>query len=110
MTDITRRQLGLGSLAAMGVAAALPARAATTHAVAITNFKFDPADLSIAAGDTVTFTNTDGAPHTATDDAGGFDTGTLKKGASADLTFAAAGEFNYHCNFHRNMKGVIRVG
>jgi plastocyanin len=59
MTEITRRDLGLG-LAGLGIAAALPARAAATHAVSISNFKFDPADLSVAAGDTVTFTNADG--------------------------------------------------
>ena len=108
MTDISRRDVTLG-LAALGLVAALPARAAASHAVAITNFKFDPADLTIAAGDTVTFTNTDGAPHTVTDDAGGFDTGKLNKGASGKLTFATKGEFHYHCNFHRNMKAVIRV-
>ena len=109
MTDITRRELGLGA-AALGLAAALPARAAASHAVTISNFKFDPAELSIAAGDSVTFTNADGAPHTVTDDAGGFDTGTLAKGTAGDLTFADKGEFHYHCNFHRGMKGVIKVG
>jgi plastocyanin len=109
MTEITRRDLGLG-LAGLGIAAALPARAAATHAVSISNFKFDPEALTIAAGDTVTFTNTDSAPHTAPDDAGGFDTGKLAKGKSGDLTFASKGEFHYHCDFHRNMKGVITVG
>ena len=71
--------------------------------------KFDPADLSVAAGDSVTFTNLDDAPHTATADGGSFDTGKLKKGESGTITFAAAGEFPYHCNIHRSMKAVIRV-
>ena len=39
---------------------------AATHTVTIRNFAFEPATLTVAAGDTVTFTNADGAPHTAT--------------------------------------------
>lgn len=83
--------------------------AATTHEVAIKGFAFDAADLSINVGDTVNFTNLDGAPHTATADNGSFDTKRLKKGASAAVTFSAAGEFTYFCKFHRKMKAVIRV-
>ena len=104
-----RRDVTL-TLAAAGLTAALPARAAATHQVAITNFKFDPADLPIAAGDTVTFTNTDGAPHTVTADSGSFDSGRLNNGAAASMVFGSPGEYAYHCNFHPNMKGVIRVG
>ena len=62
-----------------------------------------------AAGDTVTFTNQDSAPHTATSDAGAFDTGRLNKGASSSLTFGGKGDFAYHCNIHRSMKAVIHV-
>jgi plastocyanin len=108
MPDIDRRAFTLAAAAA-GLAAALPARAAATHAVSIANFKFDPAEISIAAGDTVTFTNADGAPHTATADDKSFDTGRLNKGASASLTFGTAGDYAYHCMFHPNMKAVVHV-
>lgn len=50
------------------------------------------------AWDTVTFTNS--AAHTATADEGGFDTGRLNKGDSGEITFATAGEFANHCEFH----------
>ena len=46
--------------------AATPARAAQTHTVSIVDFSFEPGQLTIAIGDTVTWTNDDGAAHTAT--------------------------------------------
>lgn len=90
-------------------ASAHAASHATVHAVAIKNFTFDPANVTINAGDSIVFTNQDGAPHTATDANGAFDTGRLDKGGSATLTFAGAGAFNYFCKFHPNMKGTITI-
>lgn len=81
---------------------------AADHTVTITDFSFQPANLTIAAGDTVTFVNKDGAPHTATQK-GGFDTGRLKKNQDASLAFSAAGTFDYFCKFHRKMMGQIVV-
>lgn len=93
------------SVLALGFAVmALPAMAAD-HAVTIQGFAFEPATLSLAVGDTVTFTNLDGAPHTATGDA--FDTGTLKKGKSATVEITEAGDFSYKCNFHPSMAGTV---
>ena len=109
MTPISRRVTLVG-LSALGVAACLPIRAATTHQIAIQGMAFSPAELSIAVGDSVTFTNLDGPRHTATADAGGFDTGKLTKGQSATVTFSAVGDFAYHCEIHKSMKAMIRVG
>jgi plastocyanin len=75
--------------------------------VEIHHFRFSPAEIEIAAGNTVSFTNLDLVPHTATGD--GFDTGTLKKGESKEITFSEAGEFPYLCTLHRHMTGRIRV-
>ena len=108
MTQISRRAVIL-TAAAASVAATLPAVAAT-QAVNIAAMKFDPADLAVKLGDSVTFTNLGGAPHTATADGGGFDTGKLTRGQSATVTFSAAGDFAYHCAIHPSMKAVIRVG
>ncbi|MAZ15989.1 MAG: copper-binding protein [Ahrensia sp.] len=91
---------------AAAVMAAAPAMAAD-HAVTIKGFAFSPATLTVAAGDTVTFTNEDSAPHTATAGDGSFDTGRLNKGASATVTIAGAGNHAYKCNFHASMKGTI---
>lgn len=81
---------------------------AADHTVTITDFSFQPAILTIAAGDTVTFVNKDGAPHTATQK-GGFDTDRLKKNQDASLAFSKAGTFDYFCKFHRKMTGQIIV-
>jgi plastocyanin len=97
-----RRFIALAALAGF----ARPARAEGAT-VEIRKFAFAPAELEIAAGGTVTFVNLDLVPHTATGDA--FDTGTLKKGARAEVTFSEAGEFPYLCKLHPHMKGRILV-
>lgn len=110
MIKLTRRQMlrrAAGSVAALPMLA-VAARAAT-HQVTIQGFAFVPANITIAAGDTVVFTNGDSAPHTATADNGSFNTGRLNGGATGQLTFSGPGTFSYFCDFHRNMKGSITV-
>lgn len=85
------------------------AASAADKTVMIKDFTFDPPRIEIAAGTSVTFTNTDRAPHTATADAGSFDTGTLKSGGSATVTFDKPGVYDYFCRFHRHMTGQIVV-
>jgi len=92
-------------LAATALAFATIGAFAADHSVSITGFKFVPASLNVAVGDTVTFTNNDGAPHTAT--GSGFNTGTLRKGQSKAVTISSAGTFAYKCNFHPSMTGTI---
>ena len=82
---------------------------AATHTVTIRNFAFEPATLTVAAGDTVTFTNADGAPHTATASSGAFDTGRLTTGQSKAFRFPGAGAHDYICSIHPRMKGRIVV-
>lgn len=110
MTQISRRKaLQLTATATASLPLLAGAAQAATHNVTIKSFKFDPADITIAAGDTITFTNEDGAPHTATDVNGAFDTGRLNRSDAASLTFGSAGSFDYFCAFHPNMKGTITV-
>ncbi len=108
MTTFDRRTVLIG-LAAIAALPAIPAQAATDHAIAIKGMKFDPAELSVAVGDTVTFTNMDRAPHTGSAKDGSFETGKLAKDQSASVTIAAAGEFAYFCKIHPSMKGVIHA-
>jgi plastocyanin len=75
----------------------------------ITDFKFSPETLTVHVGDTVTWTNSGPSPHTATAGHGGFDTGTLTKGASASHTFTQSGTFSYICTIHPFMKGTVVV-
>jgi LPXTG-motif cell wall-anchored protein len=85
------------------------ARTASDPPVAIANFAFSPASVTIKVGDTITWTNNDAIPHTATASDGSFDTGTLKKGQSGSHTFATAGTFAYICSIHPNMHGTVVV-
>lgn len=101
-------------LAALALAGALGlggagAVLAADHAVAISGFSFSPRNLTIAAGDTVTWTNSDAQAHTATADDDAWDSGTLTNGNSETLTFATAGTFPYHCTIHPEMTGTITV-
>ena len=108
MTDVTRLTVLL-TLTAAATLPAFGARAATNHAVAIQSMKFALADLTVAVGDTVTFTNMDSAPHTGSAKDGSFETGKLSKGQSATVTIGAAGDHAYFCKIHTSMKGVIRA-
>jgi len=94
------------ALAGLLFALATPAFAAD-HAVSIKGMKFNPPALELAVGDTITFTNEDAAPHTATADDGAFDTGRLGRGESATVTVSAAGEHAYKCLVHPSMKGTV---
>lgn len=106
---LTRRRLAtLAAALPLALLGARPAQAAS-HQVLIKGMKFDPRELTIAAGDSVTFLNEDNAPHTATARDGSFDTGRLSKGESVEASFAAAGTFDYFCAVHPMMKGTITV-
>jgi plastocyanin len=89
-----------------------PAAAATGQDVPvdIRDFAYNPDPVQIAVGDTVTWTNQDEVPHTATaTDQSVLQSGTISPGSSFSQTFETAGEFPYHCEFHPNMSGTIIV-
>jgi plastocyanin len=80
--------------------------------VNIQNFAFDPPNITVAPGTTVTWTNNDSAPHTvtATDPAGAFDSGTLQPGQSYSFTFTQPGTtYAYYCAIHPSMTGTVTV-
>lgn len=110
----TRAALGTMTLAAgLGMlAAALMwprlAGAATTN-VEIVNFAFAPAATTVQVGDTVTWKNSDAAPHTATGDAAEWDSGTLATGQTFSFTANQAGTFAYHCAIHPSMVATLVV-
>jgi LPXTG-motif cell wall-anchored protein len=85
------------------------ARIAGDPGVTIADFQFSPGTTTIHAGDTITWTNNGPSSHSATAKDGSFNTGVLKKGASASHTFASAGTFAYVCEIHPFMHGTIVV-
>lgn len=84
-------------------------------AVEIAGFAYQPAALTITAGTTVVFTNTDAAPHTIT--AGSdeeprpdlFESGLLQTGESFTFVFDEPGTYTYFCDRHPPMRGQITV-
>ena len=76
-------------------------------AVTIANFAFNPADVTVKVGQSVTWTNNDTTTHTVT--GADFDSGPLAPGATYSHTFATAGTFDYHCSIHTSMTGKVTV-
>ena len=76
---------------------------------------YTPSTVTISAGGTVTFTNTDTAPHTSTSGSaangpdGIFDTSLIMMNASFDVTLSDAGTYTYFCMVHPWMEGTIIV-
>lgn len=77
--------------------------------VTIQDHAFNPPTLEVAVGTTVTWINNDNAPHTATEQGGGFNSGRLSRGDSFSFTFTEPGTYNYICSFHPRMSGTIIV-
>ncbi len=79
------------------------------------NFDTDPTNdfstpvVTIKAGSSVTFLNTDNMVHFNADDKGEFKTPVLKSGEHFTHTFHRAGVYNYTCIPHPWMKGKIIV-
>ncbi len=84
--------------------------AGTTVAVNIDEYEFLPAELEIAAGTTVMWTNVGQVAHTATAEDETFDTGVLGSGKSGSYTFEEPGTYPYICTLHpSSMKATVVV-
>ncbi|HKY74805.1 MAG TPA: plastocyanin/azurin family copper-binding protein, partial [Acidimicrobiia bacterium] len=96
-----------------------PARAAVEARVSmvdnepdLTNWHFDPAEVTVPAGSTVVWVNKGKEEHTVTSDPGSrekFDSGYKKRGASFQWVFSRPGRFSYYCAPHPWMKGTVVV-
>ena len=76
--------------------------------VNISGFAYSGATQA-SVGQTIRFTNMDGAAHTASAAGNTFDTGTLSGGQSADVVIDQPGTYTYFCWFHGGMTGTITV-
>jgi plastocyanin len=84
-----------------------PASGAT---VKIDNFSFGPANITIPAGSTVTWTNNDDVPHVVTsDDNKMFKSKALDTDDRFSFTFTKPGTYNYYCAIHPKMVAKIVV-
>jgi plastocyanin len=82
-----------------------PAKSYTIH---IKGMKFDPAEISVNKGDTVTWINDDMVDHDITDETKKeWSSGVLHTGKSWSKVISANAD--YFCSIHVVMKGKIKV-
>lgn len=78
----------------------------------IENFSYTP--TSVGVGETLTWTNVDGVPHTVTAGLDGdrvnFDSGLIGPGQSFAIRFDQPGLFSFACSLHPSMTGIVSVG
>jgi plastocyanin len=71
---------------------------------------FKPAEVTVSAGDTVTWTNNDSVAHDVTADSfSSGDPGGMSPGDTFEHTFDEAGTFDYVCTVHPGMEGTVVV-
>jgi plastocyanin len=115
MIAVVIAALGVGLAACGGYGddstqAAAPASAAGGTKVSVQDNTFKPGDIKVKSGDTVTFTNDGGVPHTVTaTDGADFDSGTLAPGKTFSFVAAGHGKISYVCTIHPGMQGTIEV-
>jgi plastocyanin len=80
---------------------------AKANTVSITSGGYSPSTIEIDLVETVEWTNDDAAPHTVSFDTG--DRHDLAPGGTAAQKFTTPGTWNYHCEHHPEMKGVVVV-
>ena len=80
------------------------------------NVQFNPKDLSVKVGETITFTNDESIPHDVHKTSGpGADfasgpTGGMQEGDTFELTLDQPGTYEYVCDVHApGMAGTITV-
>ncbi|TML39099.1 MAG: hypothetical protein E6G27_11685 [Actinobacteria bacterium] len=92
-----------------GGGASPPAASAADVTVTLRNVAFNPARVSVRAGQTVLWRWADGGvPHNV--DFGAVTSGDPTTSGTYRRTFAAPGSFPYRCDVHDGMKGTVVVG
>ncbi|MEO2237118.1 MAG: plastocyanin/azurin family copper-binding protein [Candidatus Poseidoniia archaeon] len=82
---------------------------ADDYEIHIDDFAFNPNEITIVAGDSVTWYNNDSASHTVEGDEGEFSSGNLNPGDDFPHIFDVEGDYSYHCGHHSSMTGIIHV-
>jgi amicyanin len=110
-TIMRRRLLGAALLAAALAAAGLASTPAGAEeaTVKIDNFAFEPAQLTVKVGTTVTWVNADDIPHTVAATAKAFRSKALDTDDKFSFTFTTPGAYAYFCTLHPHMQGTVTV-
>jgi hypothetical protein len=94
---------------ALATLTAAPSALAATKSVAITRSGFVPTSVTIAVGDTVTWTNNDTVNRSVVSDAGLFSSGILAPGESFSHTFTQRGTFWNRDGTRARIRGRVVV-
>lgn len=77
--------------------------------VVIADGQFNPAHVTVLAGETVTWVNRDQRDHSVVADDGSFSSGNLKPGQSFSHRFTSPGTTGYRCPLHPRERGSVTV-
>jgi plastocyanin len=77
--------------------------------VAISAFAYEPGALTINVGESVTWVNTDGVPHTSTAALNHLWGNVMTTADAFTYTFDTPGTYAYFCEIHPAMTGTITV-
>ena len=78
-------------------------------AVKIDNFTFNPAEITVPAGTTVTWKNADDIPHAVAAVDQAFRSKAMDTDEEYSFTFEKPGAYEYFCSIHPHMKGKVIV-
>ena len=82
---------------------------AQDYTVTITNFKYEPKELTVPVGTTVTWVNKEGV-HTIQGDKGEFRSPNMRGEEKFTFKFDKPGTYAYHCGFHGSAGGGNMAG
>lgn len=85
------------------------AGAVSGASVAMDGTTFVPGEVTVAPGQTVTWTNRDPFPHNISSAPGGFSSQDLEPGAAWQFTPEREGRYPYVCTLHPGMEGTLIV-
>ncbi len=77
--------------------------------VIMTNRSYNPQEITVKVGDTVTWVNQDAPQHDVVAKNGEFKSELFDKGQSFSFTFTKAGTYPYYCSIHPGMTGTVIV-
>ena len=83
---------------------------APAETVTIVDSAFQPAELTVPVGTTITWVHEGRLTHTVTADDGSFNSGNLGNGDTFSFTFSEAGSYPYYCRFHGSPGGIGMTG
>ena len=108
MKSSTLRRFGI-RLAVAALTFCLRAAHADDTTVTIDNFTFQPAQLTVKVGTTVTWKNHDDIPHTVVANDKSFKSRVLDTGEKFSFTPTKPGAYPYFCSVHPKMTGTLVV-